>query len=193
MPDTTEEALSYFASMPLGEFLAHYASQYYDPEKRRQRYLRERELKGRDRSTMTDQQKEIWDVSRDNINAEKRDKVKAEQKTFTDGLESLKAKTSETRERIEQKLREKLERIDADIPIPKNATPERRAYLMEQRAKRTSQVKTIAREDLSKLGKDLIAAISEARTNYQEKKKQLETFYESESQNEYENIRSKVK
>lgn len=61
--------------------LAHYASPYYDPAKAHEYYLRTRELSGRtSTSELSPEQKDIWKVSKSNI-----DKAKAsESKSITE-------------------------------------------------------------------------------------------------------------
>lgn len=54
--------------------LSHYASEYYDPEKAHEYYMRNRQLKGR--TGLTDEGKDIWDATKNNITTEKKESFK---------------------------------------------------------------------------------------------------------------------
>ena len=73
--------------------IQHYESEYYDPAKAHEYYLRKRQLKGRTTRSMSDKQKEAWTYAKDNITEKKKLK-----------MEELRTQAKEARERISQKL-----------------------------------------------------------------------------------------
>lgn len=75
------------------EALMHYASQYYDPAKAHEYYLKTRELKGRTTNGMSDAQKEAWGYAKEEITKEKNSK-----------MEELRTKAKEARDQIAEKL-----------------------------------------------------------------------------------------
>ena len=60
----------------LDDELTHYESQYYDPAKAHEYYLKSRQLKGRTTSGLSDEGKEVWTSTKSNIDSEKKSKVK---------------------------------------------------------------------------------------------------------------------
>ena len=86
--------------------LMHYASQYYDPVKAHEYYMRTRELKGRSTSTLTDDGKKIWAYTKNSIKEEKASKVKSEQELRDKKISELRAKADETKEKITSRLKE---------------------------------------------------------------------------------------
>lgn len=73
--------------------IIHYASQYYDPAKAHEYYLKTRQLKGRTTSGMSDAQKEAWGYTKDTITKEQNSKI-----------EDLRAKAKDARDQIAKKL-----------------------------------------------------------------------------------------
>ena len=51
----------------VGQFIAHYASEYYNPAKAREYYLKNRELKGRKTGLKTDAERQGWDYAKSTI------------------------------------------------------------------------------------------------------------------------------
>lgn len=91
---------------PIKEYLSHYASPYYDPVKAHEYYMRKRELKGR-RSTskLSDEGKKVWSYTKEQIKAEKKSKVEAEQERRKQTVEQERASAQAARERISAKLK----------------------------------------------------------------------------------------
>lgn len=94
--------------MEQNNHLIHYASEYYDPAKAHEYYMKNRQLKGRRRTTtvLTDEGKEVWATTKANINEEKKAeleqiKVDKEQKIAT-----FRANAQVKREEISGKLKQ---------------------------------------------------------------------------------------
>src|SRR5215212_8902743 len=94
------------------EFLAHYASQYYDPAKAHEYYLRNRELKGRQSTKgMSDTQRQAWSYTKNQIVlARKADLEGASeaQKTF---LQQAREQAKALREEISAKMKDLIESL----------------------------------------------------------------------------------
>ena len=86
--------------------LIHYASPYYDPVKAHEYYMRTRELKGRrSSSALSDEGKEIWSYTKNEIKNEKSEKVKEEQARRKERIAELQQKAKITRTRITSNLK----------------------------------------------------------------------------------------
>lgn len=149
-------------------FLSHYASDNYDPEKAREYYMRTRELKGREKNTagMSEEQKQAWAYTKNKVSTDKKAALTSEQANFKARMDELRNKATETRDRIRGKLTafldsvkvkrpDKIEAKHIDppelIPIPDNIPEKRKAYLQKQNSLR-----------LQKYGREVNAAEKEA-------------------------------
>ena len=81
--------------------LQHYASPYYDPVKAHEYYMQNRELKER-RSVrkLSDEGKKVWSYTRNEIKAEKKTKVEAEQEIKKQRTDEFRSNAKAMRERI---------------------------------------------------------------------------------------------
>jgi hypothetical protein len=129
------------------DFIAHYASEFYDPAKAHEYYERNKELKGR-KSTkgMSDVQKEALSYTKSKIGAAKKADLAKAQANQKAKLEAIRKTAEASRARIAAKLKGLLDKIAAQaniIPkpvvkptplnvIPPNASPRLRAYLEKQ-------------------------------------------------------------
>lgn len=131
------------------EFLAHYASEFYDPQKAHEYYERNKELKGR-KSTkgFSDTQKQALSYTKNQIGAAKKAELEKSQADQKAKLEAIRKSTEASRARIAAKLQGLLSGIQAkalkSLPpkpkpklqklneIPPNASPKLRAYLEKQ-------------------------------------------------------------
>jgi len=153
--------------------LIHYSSAYYDPAEAHEYYLKNRELKGQ-RSTggMSDQQKEVWKVSKSNIANAKKQEVTAAQESRRQKIEALQERATQMREKIAEKLSKLSEKINGRAiaegmrlekqiqakmnslpPIPANANPAQRAILLEKRQKEVAQIQGSAESKRESIGK----------------------------------------
>lgn len=147
-------------------FLQHYASEYYDPVKAHDYYMKNRQLKGRTSSGMSDEQKKAWTYTKAQVTTEKKSKITEQRAVKEQQIDEFRAKAEVTRKRISEKLkllREKItsnaeadrEKIvakrQADIdnipPIPKNISPDQRAILMAQRKQAIADIRSDIKAD----------------------------------------------
>lgn len=89
-----------------GNSLMHYASKYYDPIKAHEYYMRNRKLKGRRKtSSLSQEGREVWNVTKQNISSEKKDTVKQEREKKTKNIAALRSRAKQSRERITKQLK----------------------------------------------------------------------------------------
>ena len=190
------------------EFLAHYASEYYDPVKAREYYLRTRELKGRNPAKLTTpQQKDRWAVAKDQINQHKKYESNT-LKWFTKAhMTQLREKAEKTRAEITEKLEKAFadassdrERRIAALPkIPENASPQTRQRIQAARNKELAKIEestrntktsatTEAGENREAVANELRDAIDSTRELYKTKVEEMVAKYEAVTQQEYDRI-----
>lgn len=89
------------------DYLAHYASKYYDPVKAHEYYLRTRELKGRrSSSNLNAEGKKVWSYTKNEISTAKKNDVQEEKNNRDNQIKALRVKADKTRESISSKLEE---------------------------------------------------------------------------------------
>lgn len=92
---------------PIEDYLAHYASKYYDPVKAHEYYLRTRELKGRrSSSNLNAEGKKVWSYTKNEISTAKKNDVQEEKNNRDNQIKALRVKADKTRESISSKLEE---------------------------------------------------------------------------------------
>lgn len=191
------------------DFLQHYSSQYYDPAKAHEYYLKNRELKER-QTPLSDTQREAKNYASKTIGeARKADTTKASEAQAA-RMEKLRKDAAATADRISQKLEAlfaklKTEAVEVKLnPIPANATPKLRAFLEKQNksiqdrankaaASKGKAAKDAARTQLQKTSADLRGALSSARDSYKKQKEEISAKYDKALETEDQNIRSQVK
>ena len=94
-------------SNKVDNFLQHYASQYYDPVKAHEYYMRNRELKGR-RSTsdLNDEGKEIWSYTKNEIKSEKKAVSNQQKEAHKQTVTELRNNAAAARKRITERLKQ---------------------------------------------------------------------------------------
>lgn len=98
------------------DFLMHYASLYYDPVKAHEYYMKNRELKGRrSTSALSDEGKEIWSYTKNQIKAEKAERVEEEQNSRDQNITALRERASQTKEEISSKLKQLNEALSNSV------------------------------------------------------------------------------
>lgn len=154
-------------------FLQHYAEQPYNATKAHEYYLKNRELKGRTTSGMSELQKEAWTYSKDRVSSDKKQKVEANKIANEQKIEAFQRSAEATRARISDKLKllskqltSKAEsdredvaaKLEADIanvaPIPKNISSDQRAILVERRNKEIDDIRNTASKHGARLSSD---------------------------------------
>lgn len=102
--------------------LKHYASKYYDPVKAHEYYEEHKELVGRHgTANLNDEGKIAWKSVKKNITEEKKAKNKQISQDYKNTVATYRARAQETRERITNKLRERLSEISDDVARKKMA------------------------------------------------------------------------
>ena len=92
----------------IGE-LSHYSSQYYNPEKAHEYYMRNRDLKGRRSTTeLSEEGKEVWRATKANITDSRKRKLEAERILHEAKVRELRGRAEEARERIAMRIKEAL-------------------------------------------------------------------------------------
>lgn len=136
--------------------LSHYASQYYDPVKAREYYLRTRELKGR--KPMSEKQKSAWDYAKGQIKEAEKGEVDAATKARQEAIENSRNRAAMLRAAISQKLKDALEQASRGLKAENVEIAQARAIKLEQiaeeRTKRLNQIKEKRTERLEKARKD---------------------------------------
>lgn len=180
--------------------LMHYASQYYDPVKAHEYYIRNRDLKNKQKaeddklsSESRQRQSEATAYVRNQISTAKTNELEKQTKDVDELLKALQTKAEESALRIKQKLEEHLATLNTQLQIPANASPKVRAFLEKQHAKQSASAKNASRAQLQALGKNLRTAISVARTQYAEARKATVEKYKTALETETKNIRNEVR
>ena len=192
--------------------LTHYASEYYDPEKAHEYYMRNRQLKGR--TGLTDEGKDIWDTTKSNITSEKKSRLKDYNKQKEMDIKAARDKAEATRTEITAKLKalsdklnakfkhdsdsitKEMEAISNNKSLSKEQKAEKRAKLKAKRQKLSENRKaestknsTDIKAERTKLATELKSLIEKARETYTKNKESLDTNYDAKMQNEYDNIK----
>jgi predicted PhzF superfamily epimerase YddE/YHI9 len=155
----------------MNDELKHYVSQYYNPEKAHEYYMKNRQLKPRTSNSLTDEGKSIWRTTKDNIDTEKRNKINSLTDIEKMQIQNAKSKAETTRKEIIQKLNE----LKKKLKIDKNASKEDIQKLNEQRTKIIAELKN---------------AIKVAKDNYNKQKQTTVSKYQQTYQNEYDKIKT---
>lgn len=165
-------------------FLAHYASKYYDPVKAHEYYERTKKLKGREPALSKEsrqRQTEALAYARNEIstrrkadldaNAAAREKLSAAATAQAEAhkarMEKLQADAEAAREAIINKLKAEIEKIQGELKIPANASPKLRAFLERQHASRSKSAQAKAQKEMKELGDKMKAVVNSVREEYQ--------------------------
>jgi len=161
------------------EFLQHFVEQPYDPVKAHEYYLKNRDLKGRSTSGMSQLQKEAWAYSKDRVSTDKKQKVEADKLSNEQKIAAFQEAATQTRARISEKLKafsdqlttsstkersDITDELKSDIanvaPIPDGVTGVQRSILVEKRKKEIANIRDTASSDKANV-------TSEAKTSRQ--------------------------
>lgn len=198
--------------------LTHYASKYYDPEKAHEYYMKNRQLKGRTTSGLSDEGKNIWAVTKDNITSSKKREIEATKLQKEQEIESLRSKAKATRKSISDKLK-RLSIMLADKYKSENTKLSNQIAAINDNSGLTATQKEVKKSKLygdrkrlssdkqEELGKsrtnieseradiavDLKAAVKKARDTFATTKESINSDYEKTYQKEYDNIKAQYK
>jgi hypothetical protein len=131
------------------DFLAHYASQYYDPVKAHEYYLRTRELSGRQTTKgMSDQQREAWSYAKNQIGLARKTDLKGAAEAEKAFLQQARDAANAKAQEISAKLKSLIESLtNRDTGETTNAL---KKLAKEQEAK-SRQIREKADKEISAL------------------------------------------
>lgn len=198
----------------VGEFLAHYASQFYDPAKAHEYYLKTRELKGLPGAKGKNaNQTEAMAYARNQISIARKADLQKTQTDHKSQVEAVRKQAEANRLQIEAKLKDLVTKIMSEAmtpatpqfkPVPISASPAQRNAIIRQNAviAKNAQkaaagaalvAKKAAGEKIKQVGADLKAAVADAHSKYTEARKQTVANYQATTNKELANIRTQVR
>ena len=179
--------------MKLDDFLAHYASEYYDPVKAHEYYERTKHLKGRrSASKLSSEGKEIWNYTKNQISDAKKEQLKDAQEAYKEQIESAREKSKESLSRISEMLKRFRESMSKDTQndkkrisnrmnakikaiqdqkIPDGISKEEKAKLIAERKKKIADIRGDASEEREGTSEDYKDAIASSNEDSSKKKK----------------------
>ena len=95
------------------DIIMHYASEYYDPVKAHEYYMKHRQLKGRSKGSLTDKGKEIWSYTESNIKDRKRKEIQEAELEKEVRIKELRDNTNKKKVEISNKLQKLLDAINS--------------------------------------------------------------------------------
>lgn len=158
------------------DVLIHYASPYYDPVKAHEYYEQHKQLKGRPTGRLTDEGKEIWKVTKANIDkAKKRDNDEARLiKIYS--VQEFQKNAKEQRAKVQSKLTELLNAINAKYKTDTEELTETQKHQIEVNNRRKKQKS----EDIKNKKAREIESLIEDTSNMDEE--EIEEYYEKINQ-----------
>jgi hypothetical protein len=174
-----------------------YASKYYDPVKAHEYYERTKQLKGRQPATTQNQA--IGLKYANNQIQTARDKALTDLTAKREAtIAKIQAQVKATRERIEQKLKEKITaRTDAYLKrlenLPEDASPELVARLAQMHSKNVRKAREETRNEMQKVSKAFSDAFKKARDEYTKNRASTIQRFNTDAAIEERNIRARVR
>ena len=212
MPNLQMNQLSELGEEFVSDYLAHYSSQYYDPAKAREYYLKNRELKGR-RSTkgFSEDQKQAWSYAKDQISTEKKTSLKGTSENQKTELTGLRKTAMVKRKILAKKIAALMKGISLDtkaqieaLPkVPKGLSKEARAKFAAKRKEEILKIRGEAKAERKgeqlkgdasrkKVAADLKGVLDDAKGKYSQLRDKIKSDYDAKYQAEYEAIKSNV-
>ena len=130
------------------DILIHYASPYYDPVKAHEYYEQHKHLKGRPTGRLTDEGKQVWKVTKMNIDQAKKIENDEARLVKLSSVQQFQNTTKEQHTMIKSKLTELLNAINTKY---KTDTTKNREYEKQQRDKIANALKDNVRKAISDL------------------------------------------
>ena len=160
------------------DIIIHYASEYYDPEKAHEYYMKHRQLKGRSKGSLTDKGKEIWGYTESNIKAKKKYELQEAALEKEVKIKELRDNTSKKKEEISNKLTQLLEAINSKYK-------EDTTKLTETQKNQIEANNRLKKHDLEMASED------EKRTKERLRERMKKELEDAEDSDEKDKIRSK--
>jgi hypothetical protein len=163
----------------MSPFLAHYTSQYYDPVKAHDYYVKTRQLKGKPQK-LSDTQKEGLSYAKNEIATNKKKDLDALDSTQKAQLELIAKRAEKAVTDMNDRLEKFMERLAGQTPSAGDA---KRIAFMKKQAGLTKK----------RVAKDVQTAIKTARESYTNGRKAIIDKYDKASDSEDANIRAHVR
>ena len=113
------------------DILMHYASPYYDPVKAHEYYEQHKHLKGRPTGRLTDEGKQVWKVTKMNIDQAKKIENDEARLVKLSSVQQFQNKAKEQRTMVQAKLTELLNTINAKYKTDTEALTETQKHQIE--------------------------------------------------------------
>ena len=113
------------------DILIHYASPYYDPVKAHEYYEQHKHLKGRPTGRLTDEGKQVWKVTKTNIDQAKKIENDEARLVKLSSVQQFQNKAKEQRTMVQAKLTELLNTINAKYKTDTEALTETQKHQIE--------------------------------------------------------------
>ena len=158
------------------DILIHYASPYYDPVKAHEYYEQHKHLKGRPTGRLTDEGKQIWKVTKMNIDKAKKIDNDEARLVKLSSVQQFQNKVKEQRTIVQSKLIELLNAINAKYKTDTEALTETQKHQIEVnnrlKKQKTEDIKNKKAREIESLKEDTSDMDSEEIEEYYEKRKQ---------------------
>lgn len=158
------------------DILVHYASPYYDPVAAHEYYEKHKHLKGRSTGKLNDEGKEIWKITKSNIDKAKKTENDEARLVKIYNVQEFRKKATEQRQQVQTKLTTLLNTINAKYKSDTEAltnTQKRQIEVNNRLKKQKSEdIKNKKAREVESLKEDTSGMDKEERAEYYEKKKQ---------------------
>lgn len=177
--------------MSKGSYLIHYASEYYDPVKAHEYYMKNRELKGRQTKNLSDEQKSNLSYLKSTIDSQ-RDRA-IEQRTeqyrrdVNNAGEEMRSKISEENQRKADELKRKSGQVQSNIKSLReklaNMSPYFRAHNSERILKEIDGLRKDNDRVRAEVTEETQKTIESIRSNNSSKRESLANQFKSDKVN----------
>ena len=156
------------------DILIHYASPYYDPVKAHEYYEQHKHLKGRPIGRLTEEGKQVWKVTKMNIDQAKKIENDEARLVKISSVQQFQNKVKEQRTIVQSKLTELLNAINAKYKTDTEALTETQKHQIEVnnrlKKQKTEDIKNKKAREIESLKEDTSDMDSEEREEYYEKR-----------------------
>lgn len=154
------------------DILIHYASPYYDPVKAHEYYEQHKHLKGRPTGRLTDEGKQVWKVTKMNIDQAKKIENDEARLVKIYNVQQFQNKAKEQRTMVQAKLKELLNTINAKYKTDTEALTETQKHQIEV----NNRLKKQKAEDMKNKKAREIESLIEDTSDMDEE--EIEEYYE---------------
>lgn len=154
------------------DILIHYASPYYDPVKAHEYYEQHKHLKGRPTGRLTDEGKQVWKVTKMNIDQAKKIENDEARLVKIYNVQQFQNKAKEQRTIVQAKLKELLNTINAKYKTDTEALTETQKHQIEV----NNRLKKQKAEDMKNKKAREIESLIEDTSDMDEE--EIEEYYE---------------